>query len=557
RFSFWVAMGLPISFLGALFFFPQLGLSLNMITMVGLLVALGLLMDDAIVIAENIATHLAKGDGPLQAVVDGVSEVKMGVISSFVTTVCMFGPLSFLSGKIGKVLEVMPAALILVLSVSLIEAFFILPHHLGHAVSKESKEESKFRQRFNKGMEWATESLLGSTVDFCVRWRYLVIGVVFMFFLISVSMLTGGTLKFQAFPQIDGDVIECRILLPQSAPLSKTEEVVGRVVVALEKVNEEFGEDQPGGQDLVKNVNVQYNKNIDAFEQGPHVATVSVDLLTAEERNARIDDIFSAWRREVGRIPDVIGLTFTEPSFGPAGRPIEIRLHGQDLAILESASHKLRTWLASFKGVFDITDDLRPGKPEIRVRLREGARSAGLTADEIARQMRAALTGQIASEIQVGKEGYEIDIRLPLENRNSIADLEYFHVNLPNGSQAPIRSVAYLEVDRSYARIARVDGRRTVTVLADVDPRITNTFELIKKFQEELLPILKREHPGLAVSYEGEIRESAITERSLKMGFAIGILGIFILLSFQFHSYLEPITVMLAIPLSFIGVIGG
>ncbi len=234
RYSFWVAMGLPVAFLGALFFLPPFGQSINMISMVALLLAIGLLMDDAIVIAENIARHLRLGKRPLEAAVAGTGEVKWGVLSSFLTTVAVFGPLSFLQGDIGKVLRPVPIVLIFVLGVSLIEAFFILPHHLAHSLQRARRDRpGRFRRRFDAGLAWVRERLLGSAVDWIFRWRYLVAGILAGLLLLTAGMVAGGRVKFQAFPDIDGDVIVARALLPQGTPLATAEAVAARLTGAL------------------------------------------------------------------------------------------------------------------------------------------------------------------------------------------------------------------------------------------------------------------------------------------------------------------------------------
>jgi len=560
RFSFWVAMGLPASFLGALFAMALIGYSINMMTMVALLIAVGLLMDDAIVIAENIARHHREGKNPLAAAVDGTREVSMGVVSSFVTSVCVFGPLAFLEGDIGKVLRVVPVVLIVVLSVSLIEAFLILPHHMAHALHRE--RPGRFRERFDRGFAWLRERVLGRLVDGAVHWRYLTFGLVLLAFLLSLAMVAGGHLKFRAFPDLDGDVIEARLLLPPGTPLAETQGVVARVRAALDEVDAAFTPRQPPGPDgapqpLMKNVLVRYNTNADAFEAGPHVATVTADLLTAEVRDARVDDILSQWRDAVGTIPDVLALTFKEPQIGPAGIPIEIRLHGPDLAELEAASQELENWLASFAGVTDLIDDLRPGKPELRLRLRDGALALGLDGAMIAGQLRAAYHGVTVREIQVGPESFEIDVRLAPEFQDSLADLDEFGVVLPGGRRVPFSAVAEVETARGVSRISRIDGRRTVTLRGEVDAQITNLNQVLALTRDEFLPELGARYPDIDVVLEGEAASQAETAASLQRGFALGLLGIFILLSFQFKSYIEPVIVMLAIPLALIGVIWG
>jgi multidrug efflux pump subunit AcrB len=555
RFSFWVAMGLPVSFLGSFFVMTVLGYSINMLTMVALLIAIGLLMDDAIVIAENIASHLRRGKSPRDAAVAGTREVAAGVLSSFVTSVCVFGPLAFLEGDIGKVLKVVPVVLIVTLSVSLIEAFLILPHHITHGLV--ARPPSRFRQRFDGAFAWLRERVLGRVVDGAIAWRYPCTGLVVMAFLVSLSMIAGGALKVRAFPELDGDVIEARILLPQGTPLTRTESVVEQVTAALERVDAAFTPGQPDGRNLVRNVLIQFNTNADAFEAGPHLATVTADLLGGGERNARVDDILNLWRQEVGTTSDVLSLTFKEPQFGPAGAPIDIRLQGQALDQLKAASRALMAWLSRYRGVADLNDDLRPGKAEIRVALREGATELGLDAAEIAAQLRAAYYGETADEIQVGPESFEIDVRLRPDDRDSLADLDYFALSAPDDSQVPLSVVARIETGRGVARIHRIDKRRTVTIRGDVDGLVANVNEILADTKTRFLPELQAQYPDVEISLEGESAEQAETAGSLQRGLVIGILGIFLLLSFQFRSYIEPVIVLLAIPMAAIGSIWG
>jgi multidrug efflux pump subunit AcrB len=557
RFAFWVAMGLPVSFLGGLFFMGLLGLTINMITMVALLIAIGLLMDDAIVISENIATQVRKGKGPYRAAIDGTRQVAPGVISSFLTTIAVFGPLAFLSGHMGKVLQFIPMVLILVLAVSLVEAFLILPHHLAHSLKSQRDHPGRLRRRVDQGLTRFRDRVLGRIVDIAIHQRYWFVGVIVALFLFSLGMLVGGKLKFQAFPDIEGDIIEARLLLPQGTPLWRTEAVVARITRALAQVNEEFTPLQVDGSHLVKNVQVQFNVNQDANENGPHVATVTADLLTAEERVGKLDDIINRWRELAGELPDVLALNFKEPVIGPGGLPLEIRLYGADLTQLKAASQELQGWLARYRGVFDLTDDLRPGKPELRLRLREGALALGLDATLVASQLRAAFYGTTASEIQVNSQAYEIDVRLARADRASLSDLEAFRIITPGGAQVPLSAVATLERDRGFSRIQRVDGVRTVTVSGDLDTRIANAREIVNHTQHEFMPELFERYPGVSAGVEGQSKDTAKTGSSMLRSFAIGLVGVFVLLSFQFRSYAEPVVVMLVIPLALMGVIWG
>ena len=555
RLSFWAVMGLPISFLGTVALMVAMGFTLNMLSMVGLLIAIGIIMDDSIVIAENIATHRHKGKSALQSAIDGVREVLPGVVSSFATSVSVFLPLAFISGDIGKVLRVVPIVLIMTLAVSLIEAFLILPHHMLHAAGR--RQDNRFRRWFDAGFETIREKLLGRVIDRLVEWRYLTVGVVLMIFLASIALPASGVLRFKAFPDLDGDIVQARLLLPQGTPLAQTEVQVTRILEALDRTEAALADQMPAGGGLVVNTNVAFNSNPDTNEAGPHLATVTVDLLTAELRGVSINEITGLWRQEIGTIPDAIALSLTEPSLGPAGAPIDIRLYGDDLVTLEKASLDLIGKLNGYEGVFDLKNDLRPGKPELLITLKEGATELGLDADRIAKQMRAAFQGTTASEIQVGSESFEIDVRLPKDDQNSLGDLAYFVVTTSDGTQVPFTSVANVERSRGYSQITRIDGRRAVTIKGDLDPAVANMNQIMADLQGGYFQELKMKYPGVTLGLEGEAAEQAETATSMIKGFALGILGIYLLLSFQFRSYLEPIVVMLAIPMAFIGSIWG
>jgi len=523
-----------------------------------LLLALGLLLDDGIVIAENIATHRAMGKPALQAAVDGVHEVAGGVFSSFLTTVCVLGPLVALEGNIGKILLVIPVMLILVLTVSLVEAFMILPHHMVHSLEHaDPRKISSVRQRFDAAIDWARENVLGRTVDVLLRWRYLWVGSVVCVFLVAVGLFAGGVIKFNALPDLDGDVIVARVLMPPGTPLEKTEAVVRRMTQGLDELNAELAPRQPQGRNLVKTTYVQFNANEDVFETGPHVATVFADLLAAEDRDIRLDDILHLWRQKVGPVPDALSIVYSEPTIGPTGRNIEIRLQGSSLDSLKLAAVELKDWLADFVGVYNLAEDLRRGKPELRLRLREGALGLGLDAATVARQLRAAFHGATADEIQVGAESYEIDVQLRKADQDSLSDLDYFHCTLPDGRQVPLNAVAAIEQIAGWSRIARVDGKRTVSVRGDVDALQTNTVKIIAQLEREFLPVLAERYPEITVSYEGEIKETGTTQASMRRAMLIGVIGVFVLLSFQFRSYVEPLIAMAAIPFALIGVIAG
>ncbi len=558
RFSFWVTMGLPVSFLGAVFAMHTLGYSLNMMTLVGLLVAIGLLMDDAIVISENVAAQLEKGKKALDAAVDGTRQVMPGVISSFLTTAMIIGPLAFLTGKMGAVLKFLPAVLLITLIVSLVEAFLILPSHLAHSLKKtDANSRSKLQSGFEKRFEGLREGIFMPVVVRATRKPGLSIGIMMFLALVSFALIPAGVLKYQAFPNLESDVIQARIILPQGTPLSRTEETVSHITGMLKRLDDEFSAREKGGRRLIKNISVLFNTNVDAYESGPHIATVSADLLPAGERQSTVDEILTRWRELTGDLPDVVALKFTDKERGVAGKAIDLRIHGSNLEQLEKVSFEIQDFLASLKGIEDISDDLRPGKPELRVRLKDSAGVFGITARTVADELRAALYGKTSIEVWRDREAYDVMIRLANQDRNSIEELRYMKLRSPDGTLIPLSAVAVIEEERGYARIHRVNGQRTVTIQASIDTELANAREIMQILKGRVLPKLKEKYPMVRFSSQGQDKETAETGSALQTNLLIGIVGIYLILAFQFRNYLQPIFVMLAIPMGLIGVVWG
>ena len=558
RFSFWVTMGLPVSLLGAVYGMHTLGYTLNMMTLVGLLVAIGLLMDDAIVISENIAAQLNKGKNSLEAAIDGVRQVMPGVLSSFFTTAMIVGPLAFLSGKMGDVLKYIPAVLLITLLVSLVEAFLILPAHLNHSMKHFHKEgRSRFQQKFQQGFEWVRDRIFLPVVKKVTSNPQRAMGLMMLTVLLSVATMPAGILKFQAFPELESDVIQGRVILPQGTPLSRTEEVVSQLVGALNTLDEEFDPRQPEGMSLVKNVSVLFNTNVDAKESGAHVATVSADLLPAGTRDASVDEMLNRWRELVGELPDVISLKFTDKERGIAGKAVDLRIQGANLRTLKAASMEIQGFLATIDGLHDISDDLRPGKPEFRVYLKESAGVFGITARTVADELRAAIYGNTNLEVLRGFESYAVTIRMMSADRESLDDLLALRLRAPDGTLVPLSAVADIEQRREFARIHRVNGQRTVTIEASLDTARANAREVMGLLSKQLFPTLKERYPDVHIVSQGQDKETAETGSSLMTNLLVGLIGIYLILVLQFRSYIQPLSVMLAIPMAFIGVVWG
>lgn len=559
RLAFWVAMGLPVSVMGALWLLGLLGQTVNMMTMMGMLVALGLVMDDAIVLAENFAAHRERGKAALTAAYDSVAEVSGGVVSSFFTTAAVFVPLMGIEGRIGRVLQVIPIVLLAVLAISLVEAFLILPNHLGHAFRRiDPKRVHPARAAFDGWFDRFRERRLGGAVDLAVRHRWATLGIVVFLALLSIGWVTSGRLRYVAFPAAEGDVAEFRIALPPGASLERTKSEVDRVVDAAWAVNEQLAPAQPDGKALVRNVTARFNSNADVDETGPHLATVSVDLLGVEERTVTLDAFSKAWREQTGPLASAANTSFTKGGGrGPAGNAIEIKVQCEDLDRCAEVSTRLQEWFGAYPGVADLGDDLDPGSEQVRVRLRAGAGATGLTGATVAAQVRAALSGTALQTFHAEGEEYELFVELERRSRDTLADLEYLPVSITPGVTVPLGAIATIEVARSYARISRTDGARTITVTGAVDADVANAAELMSRFEAELQPTLELEFPDVRFALGGAAQQSAEALGSMFTRMLVGLFGVYVLLSVQFRSWVAPVVVMLAIPFAFVGVVWG
>lgn len=557
KLSIWVTMGLPTSFLGGLFVLYLLDISLNMVSTFALLIALGLLMDDAIVLSENIAKHLQQGKTSFQAAMDGVKEVAGGVLSSYATTICVFAPLMFLSGMIGKIICVVPLTLIVVLTISLFEAFFILPNHLAHSFAHGMPKENKIRKAINAGITFVQDKIVGTLVGKCVKYRYIVVAISSGLFIFSIALFPAGYLKFVVFPQTDGDTVVCRVQLAPGTPLSISESYANLLCEAAKRANEDLKKLQPNNEDLIRSISVTYSSNSDVRDSGAHLFTVYLDLLSGNTRSTTIAETLAVWRKYAPEIPGALSVKYSDMSMGPGGKAIEIRLQGDNLDDLKKASEDLRIQLAKYAGVTDISDNLTLGKPEIVLKLKSGSLKLGLTASAIAAQLRASYQGEKADEVQIGTENYQFNVRMADDLAENQHRFDNFRIITSTGKAVPLSAVAEFRSERGVSSINRYNRNRTVTVSADVNTSIANSQEITSELNRVFLPQLKQKYAGISFGFGGQREASSETGSSLARAFILGIFGIYFILSLQFRSWSLPIIIMFAIPLSIIGTIWG
>jgi len=557
RLSFWVAMGLPVSFLGTVFLMQLFGFTINMMTMVALLVAVGLLMDDAIVISENIMRRREAGESPREAAVNGVMQVGPGVFASFLTTAMIVGPLGFMSGNIGAVLKYIPIVLLMTLVVSLVEAFLILPAHMRHTLEGTRRLNGGSRM-VNAGFARFRDRMIVPLAGLALKYRYATLGLAVFLVLFSLAPFTGGFIKFQSFPSLESDTVEARLLLAQGSPLELTEQRVARVVKALEQMNAELTPGQPEDQPLVQSYTITYGANADAAGTGPHMATVSAKLLPAGTRSTSVTAIVDGWKKRTGQLADMAAFRITDKERGAGGKPIDLMVQGDDLDELAATAREMRRFFRDFAGVRDVTFDLQPGKPEYLVRLRpQIANALGITPQTVAQQLRAGFRGDSAVSFIDPLGEIDVVARLAEQDRRTLSDILDLKIPRPQGGMVPLSAIATVEQSRGLDTINRVNGQRSVSVQGSINPAVANARELMSALKADYLPGLAEKRPGVSVSILGEAEDTATTGASLGRNIAIGILGVYLLLSFHLQSFLRPVAVIASIPLGLVGVMWG
>jgi len=573
RLAFWTTMGIPISFLGAFWLMPVFGLSINMVSLFAFIMSLGLVVDDAIVIGENIYAYRRKGFDRLTAAIKGVKEMAAPVVMAVLTTVFAFMPLMYTSGILGKILRVIPVVVISVLMVSLVEALLILPAHLSAKRFITRPERSRpgpigrMQAFFARKLESFVYGPFAKFVKTAVEYRYatLACGIVILLFIIGFVL--GGHIKFTFFDPVEADNMIALLTMPRGTPIEQTEKVVERIEKAALQLRRQIDAERKGKPSIFRHMATVIGQQPSAQGQGhmgaqgaqlstAHLAEVNIELLSAEQRDISSRTLKNRWRELVGEIPGVSSLVFISEIFA-AGKPIDVELSHRNFDVLVAAAEDLKSSLRQYNGVGDIADSFEPGKAEIKLSLKEAGRTLGLTLSDLARQVRQGFYGDEVQRIQRGRDDIRVMLRYPGAERKSLGDVENMRIRLPDGREIPFTTVADVEYGRSYAEIQRVDRRRVVNVYADVDEEIANADEINKDLYTKILPELKLKFPGLHYRFAGERRERNESLSTLKTNFIIAMLAIYGLLAVQFRSYFQPLIVMSAIPFGIVGAVIG
>ncbi|MFW6054793.1 MAG: efflux RND transporter permease subunit, partial [Thermodesulfobacteriota bacterium] len=519
RLSFWSGMGIPISIAGAMIILWALGGTVNMISLFGLIMVLGIVVDDAIVVGESIYVHRKQGLPPVTAAVEGVAEVGLPVTAAVVTTIVAFTPLLYVGGIMGKFISILPVVVIACLLISLVECLILLPAHLndlpdpnaGHsAKGYVSGKLDRFHEGISSGLDGIVRRIYRPFLRKAIRWRYISMCMAFSVLFLSLGLIQGGILKFEVFPDIDGFVITAVVEFPEGTPVEVTQDAVDRIEASLLRLQEKT--DTRSGEPLIESRLSLVGRTLQEIpESGPNVGSVQAILLPSEKRGIHSQDLMVAWEKEIGTIPGVKSLTFEGLQAGPPGAPIEVWIQGYEMDSILSAADELMQRLHEFDGVYQIRSDFSPGKQEIRLELKPEARTLGLTVSDLAGQIQAGYYGREAMRLQRGEHDIRVKIRYTEQERRSLSSLDEVRIRTAGGQEVPLLSVANVSYGPGYSTITRTNGMRRVAVSADVDSKRANANEIFAALSADFFPDLQQNYPGIHVALQGEkkkMRES-------------------------------------------------
>jgi multidrug efflux pump subunit AcrB len=567
RLALWVMLGIPVSFLGALFMMPALDVSINMLSLFAFILALGIVVDDAIVVGENIFTHRGMKKPYMRAAVEGCVEVGTPVIFSVLTTVAAFLPLIFVSGTIGKFIKVIPFVVIPILAVSLIESLFVLPSHLsmGRAINSAGGIigfTEKVRKAFGGRLERFINGPYEKFLTLCVRNRYTTIAASVAILFVAAGLVGGGIVKFRFMPNVDADFITVKIEMPVGTLVEDTAKAHDYVVQKAMQVIGEIDRKNPGHESVMRHIFSTVGSSItighvgDVVVSGTNLSEVILMLIQSEKRDIKSAEVARQWRKAIGVVPgaESVVMKYDLVRFG---ENINIQLEHENFDVLADAASRIKNVLAAYDGVTDIDDNYSMGKRELKLKLKPEAYLLGITEEDLGRQVRAAFYGAEALRVQRGRNEVKVMVRYPEEDRKSPGNLYGLRVRTRDGREIPFLRAADVTEGRGFTEINRSNRKRIINVTANVDNSVANSEEILAELKSSTLRQLMEDYPGLTYNLEGEEKERMESMESMVSGFLLALFLIYTLLAIPFRSYLQPFIIMAAIPFGIVGAILG
>lgn len=558
RVALWVCAGIPVSFMGAIFMMPMLGVTINIVSLFAFILVLGIVVDDAIVTGENIYTHIKRSNQGVISAIRGTQEVAVPVFFGVLTTVVAFIPIMMLEGRRGPIFAQIPLVIIPVLIFSLIESKLVLPSHLKHLKVDKEKNKNPFlrlQHKISDGLEYVITHYYRPSLGPAMKHRYATLSVFIAVLIITTSIVKSGHLRFTFFPRVQSELARATLLMPQGTPFEITSAHIQRISDAAQKLKMKYV-DQDSGESVIKNILMMAGSTGRGSPQS-HIGRVSFEIVPPEERTNPVtsSDLVREWRKMIGPLAGAKELTF-RAEIGRGGSPIDIQLAGQDFDELQTISEELKARLSQYPGVFDITDTFQSGKEEIQLKIKPEAEHLNVTQFDLARQVRQAFFGQQVQRIQRGRDDVRVMLRYPKNERRSIDDLENMYIRTVEGNEVPFKHVATVKMGQGFASIKRVDRKRIISITADINKETVNMTDItadLEKFLDELI----QSRPSVNYSFGGEAEEQRKSFGGLFSGLLFVLFAIYALLAIPFKSHFQPFIVMSVIPFGLIGAILG
>ncbi len=553
--AFWVFIGIPVSFMGAFLAMPIFGITLNVMSLFGFILVLGIVVDDAIVTGENVYTHLKTAENGEQAAIRGTQEVATPVTFGVLTTVAAFLPLAFIEGNRGALFAQIPVVVIPVLLFSLIESKFVLPAHLKYLKLRSEKSNpsklQQFQQRFADGFERAIMKYYQPLLNVALKNKLATVSLFVGIFFIILTLITSGWTKFIFFPRIPSETVRAELTFPAGTPFEVTNKYIIDMSDKAKELQDKYRDED--GQSVILNILATTGGRGGSSNTG----SVRFEITPAEKRESDIGsrELASEWRDLIGIIPGAESVTF-RAEFGRSSDPIDVQLSGSSIDTLEAVAEKVKERLATYPTVYEIADSMSDGKDELQIELTEQGLALGLNRVDVSQQVRNSFFGAQVQRIQRGRDDVRVMVRLPIEERRSVADLTDILIKTPTGGTVPLSHVATLVPGQSPSSIYRIDRYRTLNVTADVEKSNTNMTVLqadLKTYLDELMV----QYPGVDYSLEGEAKEQRESFGSLAWYLVFVFFIIYALLAIPFKSYMQPLIVMSVIPFGMIGAVMG
>jgi multidrug efflux pump subunit AcrB len=572
RLAFWVAWGVPTALLATFAVLPFFGVSINWISLMGLVLVLGILVDDAIVVADNTLIEQQRSKSKLEGAIKGAEDIAVPVVFGVLTTIAAFAPMLAVPGSMGKLTRALPIVVIVSLTFSLIEALWILPAHLasgGPVDAPPGNELSRrwraLQDRVGGGFDRFVRERVSAALDRALAWRYFTIACATASVMVTGALIASGWLRFTFQEPVDGDVIIADLTMEPGTPAHVTAAAIRAIEDAARRVQREADASRnlahgsvfthmlsAVGEQPFRNFQAAMPNGGSSLGSGGNLGEIQVEMIAADHRDISTSEMQRRWRAAVPPIAGIAELTFMNAMVS-SGKPIELQLRGQDLAQLRRAAAWLRGEIAQYPGVFDVADSFRAGKQELAFRVKPEAESLGVSLADVGRQVRQAFWGEEVQRVQRGRDELKVFVRYPAAERRSLGDLEALRVRTPDGAALPFASVAEARLGTGYAAIQRVDRERVISVTADVDVALGNANAISADLREGALPRLVQRFPGVGYTFAGQQAEQRDFLDAMLRGQLFALLAIYALLAIPLRSYLQPLIIMSVIPFGIVG----